>query len=87
MQALAAIKEPIDWPAPDSEVEDWIFAACALIFVDPKQSERARQVLRGTLGAKRVEYLLASWPSPRPHLTNQQVRRSPHHKENSPCVC
>ena len=56
---LAAIKEPIDWPAPDSEVEDWIFAACALIFVDPTQSERARQVLRGTLGAKRVEYLLA----------------------------
>jgi hypothetical protein len=56
---LAAIKEPIDWPAPDSEVEDWIFAASALIFVEPTQSERARQALRRTLGAKRVEYLLA----------------------------
>ena len=58
-QGLAAVKGPIDWPAPDSEIEDWMFAACALIFVEPTQSERARQVLRGTLGAKRVEYLLA----------------------------
>jgi len=56
---LAAIKEPIDRPAPDSEIEDWVFAASALMFVEPTQSERARQVLRGTLGAKRVEYLLA----------------------------
>ena len=36
-----------------------IFAASALIFVEPTQSERARQALRRTLGAKRVEYLLA----------------------------
>jgi len=58
-EGLAAIKGPIDWPAPDSEIEDWIFAASALLFVEPTQSERARQVLRGTLGPKRVEYLLA----------------------------
>ncbi len=58
-EGLEAIKGPIDWPAPDSEIEDWIFAACALIFVEPTQSERARQALRGTLGANRVEYLLA----------------------------
>ena len=56
---LAAIETPIDWPAPDSDTEDWIFAACALIFVEPTQSERARQALRRTLGVKRVEYLLA----------------------------
>jgi hypothetical protein len=36
-----------------------ILAASALIFVEPTQSERARQALRRTLGAKRVEYLLA----------------------------
>jgi hypothetical protein len=34
---------PIDWPEPDSDVEDWIFAASALIFVDPSKSERAQQ--------------------------------------------
>jgi len=58
-EGLAAIKGPIDWPAPDSEIEDWIFAASALIFVEPTQSERARQALRRTLGGRRVEYLLA----------------------------
>src|SRR6476620_11459028 len=45
-EGLAAITGPIDWPAPDSEIEDWIFAASALIFVEPTQSERARQALR-----------------------------------------
>jgi hypothetical protein len=40
-EGLAAIKGPIDWPAPDSEIEDWIFAASALIFVEPTQSECA----------------------------------------------
>jgi hypothetical protein len=30
-----------------------------LIFVEPVQSERARQALRRTLGGRRVEYLLA----------------------------
>ena len=49
----------IDWPNPDSDAEDWMFAASALIFVEPTKSERARQVLRQALGGKRLEYLLA----------------------------
>jgi hypothetical protein len=49
----------IDWPDPDSDAEDWMFAASALIFVEPAKSERARQVLRQALGGKRLEYLLA----------------------------
>jgi hypothetical protein len=56
---LTAIQGLSDWPAPDSEIENLIFAASALIFVESPQSERARQALRRTLGAKRVEYLLA----------------------------
>jgi hypothetical protein len=58
-EKLAAFKTPIDWPDPDSDEEDWIFAASALIFVEPSKSERAEQVLRKALGAKRLEYLLA----------------------------
>jgi hypothetical protein len=58
-ERLAAFKTPIDWPEPDSDVEDWIFAASALIFVDPSKSERAQQALRQALGGKRLEYLLA----------------------------
>lgn len=58
-RALAQIKLPIDWPAPDTEVEDGIFALCALIFVEPSASQRAQQVLRQALGGRRIEYLLA----------------------------
>jgi hypothetical protein len=58
-QRLAALKMPIDWPEPGSDVEDCIFAASALIFVDPSKSERAQQTLRQALGGKRLEYLLA----------------------------
>ena len=39
-ERLAAFKTPIDWPEPDSDVEDWIFAASALIFVN-RQSPSA----------------------------------------------
>jgi hypothetical protein len=58
-EGLAAFRTAIDWPDPDSDAEDWMFAASALIFVEPSKSERARQVLRQALGAKRLEYLLA----------------------------
>ena len=58
-ERLAAFKTPIDWPEPGSDVEDCIFAASALIFVDPSKSERAQQTLRQALGGKRLEYLLA----------------------------
>lgn len=58
-RGLMALKAPIDWPAPDSEVEDWMFTACAVIFVEPVKSERARQGLRHALGGQRFEYLLA----------------------------
>jgi hypothetical protein len=49
----------IDWPDPESEAEDCVFALCALVFVEPTKSERARQTLRHSLGPKRFEYLLA----------------------------
>ena len=56
---LEAFKSVIDWPDAESDAEDWIFAMSALIFVEPTKSERALQVLRQALGAKRLEYLLA----------------------------
>jgi hypothetical protein len=58
-EALAAFRTAIDWPDPDTDIEDWMFAASALIFVHPSESERARQLLRQALGGKRLEYLLA----------------------------
>ncbi len=59
-QGLEEIEHSLtDWPEPDSDAEDWIFAAAAVTFVTPNQSERARQALRKVLGAKRLEQLLA----------------------------
>jgi hypothetical protein len=55
---LEAVTAPVDWPAPESEMEDWIFAVSALIFVGP-HTERAHKALRRALGGRRVEYLLA----------------------------
>jgi hypothetical protein len=56
---LTAVTTPIDWPQPESEAEDWVFAASALLFVHPMKSERAHAALRQALGGKRLEYLLA----------------------------
>lgn len=58
-ERLEAFRTVIDWPDPESDAEDWIFAMSALLFVEPTKSERARQALRQALGAKRLEYLLA----------------------------
>jgi hypothetical protein len=58
-KGLAAFKTPTDWPDPGSELEDYVFAAAAVIFVEPGKSERARDVLRQALGGKRFEYLIA----------------------------
>jgi hypothetical protein len=58
-KALGQTKELIDWPAPETEMEEAIFVLSALIFVGPSQSDRARQILRQVLGGRRFEYLLA----------------------------
>jgi len=58
-KSLSATNAPIDWPGSDTEVEDQLFALCALIFVEPMKSERALTVVRQALGGKRCEYLLA----------------------------
>jgi hypothetical protein len=58
-KGLAAIQKPIDWPVPGSDIEDWIFAAAIVIFVEPLQSERPQLVLRNALGGKHYEYFLA----------------------------
>ena len=47
-----------EWPEPDTELEDWIFAAATLVFVEPARAERARKTLRRTLGGRRFEYLM-----------------------------
>lgn len=47
-----------DWPGSDTELEDHIFAAATMVFVQPGRSDRARRALWKVLGGKRYEYLL-----------------------------
>ena len=55
LEALSAVK---DWPAPETEAEDWVIAAATLVFVEPARSERARRALSQVLGGNRFEHLL-----------------------------
>ena len=57
--SLEGMNKPVDWPDPDTEVEDQLFALCTMIFVVPMKSERALNVLRHAVGGKRCEYVLA----------------------------
>src|SRR6185295_7870128 len=38
-ECLSAMEKPIDWPAPESDAEDWIFAMSAVIFVEPLRAD------------------------------------------------
>jgi len=47
-----------DWPEPESDLEDKLFSALALVFVEARRSERAGKALCHVLGGRRYEYLL-----------------------------
>jgi hypothetical protein len=56
--ALETSPPCVDWPEPESNLEDKLFSAITLVFVEPRRSERARAALRKVLGGKRCEHLL-----------------------------
>ena len=55
LEALPALME---WPAPDSEGEDWLIAAATFLFVEPRRADRARRALHKALGGNRFEHLM-----------------------------
>lgn len=56
--ALEALPTMMEWPAPDTEAEDWLIAAATLLFVEPRRADRARRALRKALGGNRFEHLM-----------------------------
>jgi two-component sensor histidine kinase len=58
MGGLEALPTPMEWPAPETEAEDWLIAAATLLFVEPRRADRARRVLRKALGGNRFEHLM-----------------------------
>ena len=58
LRALESAPAGSDWPLSDTDFEDQLFAAAALVFVEARRSGRARHALRHALGGARYEYLL-----------------------------
>ena len=59
LSALEAAPAAVDWPLPETDLEDQVFSAASVVFVEPARSDRARRALRHVLGGRRFEYLLA----------------------------
>jgi two-component sensor histidine kinase len=51
LEGLPLLKE---WPAAETQAEDWLIAAATLVFVEPRRAERARRAL----GGNRFEHLM-----------------------------
>jgi len=56
--ALEGIEPCTEWPESESDLEDKLFSAATLVFVEARRSERARLALSHALGARRCEHLL-----------------------------
>jgi two-component sensor histidine kinase len=55
---LEGLSVPREWPAPETEIEDWLIAAATMVFLEPRRSDRARRALRSALGGNRFEHLM-----------------------------
>jgi two-component sensor histidine kinase len=55
---LESLPTLMEWPAPDSEGEDWLIAGATFLFVEPRRADRARRALRKALGGNRFEHLM-----------------------------
>jgi two-component sensor histidine kinase len=58
LAALETAPFAVEWPSPETELEDQLFAAASLMFVEAGRSERARRALHHALGGRRFEHLL-----------------------------
>jgi signal transduction histidine kinase len=55
---LEATSTRIDWPEPETDLEDCLFAAATVVFVEPLRSDRERAALRNAVGGQRFEHLM-----------------------------
>jgi two-component sensor histidine kinase len=56
--ALETVPAITEWPAAETETEDWLISAATLMFVEPRRADRARRALRKALGGNRFEHLM-----------------------------
>ena len=55
---LEADPPAAEWPGPETDLEDRIFSAATMVFVEPARSQAARRALRNVLGGRRFDHLL-----------------------------
>jgi two-component sensor histidine kinase len=76
-EALEASPPCADWPETESDLEDKLFSAATLVFIEGGRSHKARAALRHVLGGRRYEHLLGLltfirtahyWTVVHPHL-------------------
>jgi two-component sensor histidine kinase len=61
VEAVLAVLEAgpqADWPDPETDLEDRLFCAATMVFVEPGRAKRALHALRHVLGGRRFEHLL-----------------------------
>ena len=58
LRTLESISTPIDWPEPETDLEDCLFATATVVFVEPGRSDRERAALRNAVGGQRFERLM-----------------------------
>jgi signal transduction histidine kinase len=59
---LKSLSTPIDWPEPETELEDSLFAAATVVFIQPLRSDAERVALRNAIGPERFEHLMGLLP-------------------------
>lgn len=55
---LEAVAEPIDWPLPETSLDDDLLASATLLFLYPARAGRVKQALRVAFGGEKFELLV-----------------------------
>jgi hypothetical protein len=55
---VAIVAEPFDWPSPETLLDDDLFTAATVLFLQPARARRAKRALRIALGGEQFELLL-----------------------------
>jgi two-component sensor histidine kinase len=55
---LEALAAPIDWPLPETSLDDDLLTLATVLFLQPARAARAKRALRTSLGGERFELLI-----------------------------
>jgi two-component sensor histidine kinase len=59
LSRIETIKEPIEWPTPETSNDDDVLTLVTVLFLRPARANREKDALRTALGAEKFELLIA----------------------------